>query len=133
MLITMEDIRAGGGCAPGLRAFFSRYGLDIRAFIRDGGIDADKLEATGDALAIQTGAAVDCISTHVSLVFLAGEKVFKLKKAIRFPYLDFSTPERRLAYCEREGIPYQVFEPKEPARRSIAYADNFAFQRRGLE
>jgi hypothetical protein len=53
MLITMEDIRAGGGCAPGLRAFFARYGLDIKAFIRDGGIDADVLAATGDALAIQ--------------------------------------------------------------------------------
>jgi len=25
-----------------------------------------------------------------------------------------------------------VFEPKEPARRTIAYADNFAYQRRGL-
>ncbi|MFB5082471.1 hypothetical protein [Raoultella sp. C349492] len=53
MLITMEDIRAGGGCAPGLRAFFSRYNLDLKAFIRDGGIDADTLLATGDALAIQ--------------------------------------------------------------------------------
>jgi hypothetical protein len=53
MLITMEDIRAGGGCAPGLRAFFSRYGLNIKAFIRDGGIDAELLAGTGDALAIQ--------------------------------------------------------------------------------
>jgi len=29
-----------------------------------------------------------------------------------------------VAYCEREGIPYQVFEAKEPARRQAAYADN---------
>jgi ETC complex I subunit conserved region len=34
-----------------------------------------------------------------------------------------------VAYCEREGIPYQVSEPKEPARRQAAYADNFAFRR----
>ena len=40
--------------------------------------------------------------------------------------------EEAVAYCEREGIPYQVFEPKEPVRRTIAYADNFSFQRRGL-
>jgi len=44
----------------------------------------------------------------------------------------FETKEEAIAYCERHGIPYQVFEPKEPARRTIAYADNFAYQRRGL-
>ena len=46
--------------------------------------------------------------------------------------LRFATREEAIAYCQREGIAYQVFEPKEPVRRSIAYADNFAFQRRGL-
>lgn len=46
--------------------------------------------------------------------------------------LRFASQEEAVAYCEREGIPYQVMEPKEPARRVIAYADNFAFQRRGL-
>lgn len=49
----MEHIRAGGGCAWGLRTFFARYSLDLRAFIRDGGIDSDLLARTGDALAIQ--------------------------------------------------------------------------------
>jgi ETC complex I subunit conserved region len=43
--------------------------------------------------------------------------------------LRFDTKEEAVAYCEREGIPYQVFEPKEPARRQAAYADNFAFRR----
>jgi hypothetical protein len=46
--------------------------------------------------------------------------------------LRFGTREEAIAYCQREGIAFQVFEPKEPARRSMAYADNFAFQRRGL-
>ena len=41
----------------------------------------------------------------------------------------FDTKEEAVAYCEREGIPYQVFEPKEPKRRQAAYADNFAFRR----
>src|SRR5882724_2689807 len=43
--------------------------------------------------------------------------------------LRFETKEEAVAYCEREGIPYQVIEPKEPARRQAAYADNFAFRR----
>ena len=41
----------------------------------------------------------------------------------------FETKEEAVAYCERKGIAYQVFEPKEPARRQAAYADNFAFRR----
>ena len=44
--------------------------------------------------------------------------------------LRFDTKEEAIAYCERHGIPYQVFEPKEPARRVIAYADNFGYSRR---
>ncbi len=43
--------------------------------------------------------------------------------------LQFDTREEAIAYCEREGIPYQVSEPKEQARRQVAYADNFAFRR----
>ena len=44
-------------------------------------------------------------------------------------HLQFDSKEDAIAYCERHGIPYQVFEPKEPARRVISYADNFAFKR----
>ncbi len=43
--------------------------------------------------------------------------------------LRFHTKEDAIAYCEREGIPYQVLEPKESVRRQVAYADNFAFRR----
>ncbi len=45
--------------------------------------------------------------------------------------LRFETREEAIAYCEKNGIPYQVFEAREPARRKIAYADNFAFNRVG--
>jgi uncharacterized protein len=45
---------------------------------------------------------VDTVTTHISRLFLAGDRVFKLKRAVRFPYLDFSTPGRRLAACEAE-------------------------------
>jgi hypothetical protein len=50
-----------------------------------------------------------------------------MKSQIR---LSFATAQDAIAYCERHGIPYQVSDAKEPARRGIAYADNFAFNRR---
>src|SRR6476661_9330108 len=43
--------------------------------------------------------------------------------------LHFDSKEEAVAYCERKGIPYQVIEPKQSARRQVAYADNFAFRR----
>jgi aminoglycoside phosphotransferase family enzyme len=40
--------------------------------------------------------------THMSWVFLAGDRAYKLKKPVRFPYLDFSTLSRREAACRAE-------------------------------
>jgi aminoglycoside phosphotransferase family enzyme len=40
--------------------------------------------------------------THMSWVFMAGDHVYKLKKPVRFPYLDFSTLERRADACLAE-------------------------------
>jgi aminoglycoside phosphotransferase family enzyme/predicted kinase len=48
------------------------------------------------------GAAVERMDTHASVVFLAGNLAYKLKRAVRFDYLDFSTAERRRAMCEAE-------------------------------
>src|SRR5688572_14061132 len=48
------------------------------------------------------GAAVERIDTHASIVFLAGTRAYKLKQAVRFDYLDFSTSERRRSLCEAE-------------------------------
>lgn len=44
--------------------------------------------------------------------------------------LRFDTQAEAVAYCERNGIPYQLFEAKTSPRRNIAYSDNFAFKRR---
>jgi ETC complex I subunit conserved region len=44
--------------------------------------------------------------------------------------LQFETAAEAVAYCERHGIAYQLFEPKPAARRGISYADNFAYKRR---
>ncbi len=40
--------------------------------------------------------------THVSRIFLTGDRAWKLKKAIALPYLDFSCLGQRRAACERE-------------------------------
>jgi aminoglycoside phosphotransferase family enzyme len=45
---------------------------------------------------------VDIIETHASLVFLAGDRAYKLKRAVKYPYLDFSTAEDRRQACETE-------------------------------
>lgn len=47
-------------------------------------------------------ARVDVIQTHISWVFLAGAEVYKIKKPVRFSFLDFSLPERRRFFCHEE-------------------------------
>jgi aminoglycoside phosphotransferase family enzyme/predicted kinase len=42
------------------------------------------------------------IDTHGAIVFLTPERAYKLKRAVKFPYMDFSTAERRRAMCEAE-------------------------------
>ncbi len=40
----------------------------------------------------------------MSWVFMAGDRVYKLKKPVRFAYLDFSTLDRREAACRAEDL-----------------------------
>ncbi|MFM7345978.1 MAG: AAA family ATPase [Tagaea sp.] len=42
------------------------------------------------------------IDTHISTVFLAGDRAYKLKRAVVFPFLDFSTLAKREAACRAE-------------------------------
>jgi aminoglycoside phosphotransferase family enzyme/predicted kinase len=49
-------------------------------------------------------AEVERHDTHISRVFLAGARAFKLKRAVRYPYLDFSTVENRRTACEAELV-----------------------------
>ena len=42
------------------------------------------------------------IETHVSWVFLVGDRAYKRKKPVRTGFLDFSTPEARRQACEEE-------------------------------
>ena len=45
--------------------------------------------------------------------------------------LRFDTKEEAMAYAEKEGIPYQLSEPKKPRRRFMSYSDNFKWGRIG--
>jgi hypothetical protein len=45
--------------------------------------------------------------------------------------LNFDSKEEAVAYCERNGIAYEVFESKPSKRLRISYSDNFAATRRG--
>ena len=62
---------------------------------------AEVIEFLG-ASATYGGAAVEKVETHTAVVFLAGPHAWKLKRAVRFEYLDFSTVERRRILCEAE-------------------------------
>lgn len=46
--------------------------------------------------------AVERIDTHASVIFLAGMRAHKLKRAVRYPFLDYSTMELRRHFCQRE-------------------------------
>ena len=47
-------------------------------------------------------ATVERIETHASVVFLAGPFAYKVKRAVKYPFLDFSTLEKRRYFCGRE-------------------------------
>jgi aminoglycoside phosphotransferase family enzyme/predicted kinase len=48
------------------------------------------------------GTPVVRIDTHAARVFLSGPRALKIKRAVRFPFLDFSTLAKRKAACEAE-------------------------------
>jgi uncharacterized protein len=56
--------------------------------------------------------AVRRIDTHAGIVFLAGERALKIKRAVRFPFLDFSTLAKRKAACLAEIEANRPFAPE---------------------
>src|SRR5262249_13715735 len=65
------------------------------------------------------GAAVTPIDTHAASVFLAGDRALKVKRAVRFPFLDYSTLAKRKSACEAEVRINRSFAP-EIYRRVVA-------------
>ena len=52
--------------------------------------------------ASHAGQKVQRIDTHAASVFLAGDRALKVKRAVRFPFLDYSTLPKRKQACEAE-------------------------------
>lgn len=71
--------------------------------------EAHVVSDQGEVLAFLTDPAtyrlsepVRRIDTHGAVVFLAGADAYKVKRAVRFPFMDYSTLEKRRAACEAE-------------------------------
>ena len=74
--------------------------------IRDTGspTTAQKLRFLSDPSAYpHAPSTVTVVETHMSYVFLAGDKAYKLKKPVRYPFLDFSTLDARERNCREEA------------------------------
>src|SRR6188508_3491206 len=52
------------------------------------------------------------IDTHAASVFLEGGRALKIKRAVCFPYLDYSTLAKRKAACEQEITVNLRFAPQ---------------------
>ncbi len=58
------------------------------------------------------GREVRRIDTHAASVFLAGDHALKVKHAVRFPFLDYSTLEKRKAACDAELAVNRPYAPQ---------------------
>jgi uncharacterized protein len=76
---------------------------DVLAFLAD--------PAT-HACATDAAAPVRRIDTHAATVFLAGNRALKIKRAVRFPFLDYSTLAKRKRACEAELAVNALFAPE---------------------
>jgi len=59
-----------------------------------------------------THPGVHRIDTHAASVFLEGGRALKIKRAVRFPFLDYSTLEKRKAACDEEIRINRQFAPQ---------------------
>ena len=65
-------------------------------------LQEEVLSYLGTAAAHKLPVAPLRIDTHCSVAFLAGDDVYKVKRAIKLPFLDYSTIEKRKYFCELE-------------------------------
>jgi uncharacterized protein len=88
----------------------SRPRIGARPFCRWGLLESGKRVTTAEkvrflaSLEAYPGSTgpVSVEETHMSWVFLVDERVYKLKKPVRYPFLDFTTLEARKANCREE-------------------------------
>lgn len=91
---------------------------------------ADVTEFLSSSATYGLAGKVEVIETHISRIFLVGERAFKMKRAVKLPYVDFSTAELRRAACEKEvqfnapgapGLYLGVREIRRAANGKIAF------------
>ncbi len=64
--------------------------------------DQSKVIAFFEGAHSHAGEIEERFTTHISHVFLTKALAYKLKRALKLPYVDFSTPQKRLHFCHRE-------------------------------
>jgi aminoglycoside phosphotransferase family enzyme/predicted kinase len=65
------------------------------------------------------------IDTHANVVFLAGDRALKVKRAVRLPFLDYSSLAKRKAACASELEVNRIFAP-ELYRRVVPITRHFS-------
>jgi uncharacterized protein len=71
-----------------------------------------KLLADPAAYGLAAETRINSHQTHAAIVFLAGDRAFKIKRAVRYPFLDFSSLDKRKAACEAELAINRKFAPQ---------------------
>lgn len=66
------------------------------------GDQTDAISFLADPATHGAAEPVETMETHISRIFLVGKRAYKMKRATKLPYADFSTPELRLAACRKE-------------------------------
>jgi hypothetical protein len=72
-------------------------------------------------------APVTVRETHISWVFVAGDRAFKLKKPVVLDFVDYGTPARRQAMCQEEVRRLEG----EPTARDLTSSGDATLPRRG--
>lgn len=67
---------------------------------------------------------IEFIETHISWIFLTGDFVYKIKKPVKFSFLDFSSLEKRKFFCEQELILNKRLSPEIYLSVEELYEDN---------
>ena len=65
-------------------------------------MDTTLVQALRESLQRETGARVELVETHISWVLLTATHAYKLKKPVRFPFVDFASIAARKHFCEEE-------------------------------
>ncbi|NLS20400.1 AAA family ATPase [Rhizobium sp. P40RR-XXII] len=64
--------------------------------------DQTKVVSFLESVLSRDGEPVQTMETHISRIFLSGDRAYKMKRAVKLPYVDFSTCDKRWAACEKE-------------------------------